>query len=531
MLEKKLKIALKEFKRNNFSKAEKLYAECLSIDPNLPEVHNLLGNIKLNSGNIITSINYFKKAIELKPNFSGAFCNLGLAYKKLKNNELALENYYKAINLNPKNFKALFNLATYFKEKNDIENAEKFYLKTIDVMPNLLEAHNNLFELYDGSNQINKIKIFLNNMKANLGEVPIYNYYLGIYEFRKKNFQSSIEILESFDLDEKDFNKNIIKAGILAKSYDSIKDYKKAFRYFTQSNNIFKSVYEKRIDPNNYINFINKRINFFTNQRKFQAIKFNNSHTNNDPVFLVGFPRSGTTLLDTILRTHDLIDVLEELPLIDNFINILEKKNKYDLSELNNTNKMTFESMRNIYFDERNKHVSYNKDKIVIDKLPLNIIHAAEISYFFPSAKFILALRNPYDVVLSCFMQQFGPNRATINFTSIEETAKLYDLVMNLWFIYIDKFNLEIHQIKYENVVKNFELTIKNLLNFLDLEWSEKLLNFNKTALKRGIINTPSSSQVNQPLYNKSIDRWKNYENQFNKVKIILDKWVLKFNY
>ena len=238
MLEKKLKIALKEFKRNNFSKAEKLYSECLSIDPNLPEVHNLLGNIKLNSGNIITSINYFKKAIELNPNFSGAFCNLGLAYKKLKNNELALENYYKAINLNPKNFKALFNLATYFKEKNDIENAEKFYLKTIDVMPNLLEAHNNLFELYDGSNQINKIKIFLNNMKANLGEVPIYNYYLGIYEFRKKNFQRSIEILESFDLDEKDFNKNIIKAGILAKSYDSIKEYKKAFRYFTQSNNI-----------------------------------------------------------------------------------------------------------------------------------------------------------------------------------------------------------------------------------------------------------------------------------------------------
>ena len=531
MLEKKLKIALKEIKRNNILKAEKLYLDCLAIDPNLPEVHNILGNMKLNAGNVQESIKYFNKAIQLKPNFSGAFCNLGLAYKKLKNEKIALENYFKALNLNPNNFKALFNLATFYKEKNDIENAEKFYLKSINIMPNLLEAHNNLFELYDSSNQTDKIKIFLNNMKNNLGEIPLYYYYLGIYEFRKKNYQSSINILENLDLDKKDFNKSTIKSGILAKSYDSIKDYKKAFKYFSESNNIFKSVYEKRIDPNNYINFINKRINFFSKQKKCQPIKFNNLDDINDPVFLVGFPRSGTTLLDTILRTHDLIDVLEELPLIDNFINILEKKNKNDLSELQNISEISFNSMRKTYFDERSKHIPNNNNKTLIDKLPLNIIHAAEILYFFPKAKFILALRNPYDVVLSCFMQQFGPNRATINFTSIKDTAKLYDLVMSLWFIYIEKFNITTHEIKYENIVKSFEPSIKKLLFFLNLEWSEELKNFNKTAIKRGIINTPSSSQVNQPLYDKSIDRWRNYENEFVEVKNILDKWVKKFNY
>ena len=168
MIQKKIDLAFEALKSNNLIKAKKLFEDAISIDPNLPAVYNILGNIELNSGNAQGSIKLFQKAIELNPNFSGAFCNLGLAFKRLKNEKSALENYFQAIDKDPKNFKAYFNLGNLYKEKNDLDNAEKFFIKVVNLVPNMLEAYNNLFELYDKSNQLNKLEDFLNNTKSNL---------------------------------------------------------------------------------------------------------------------------------------------------------------------------------------------------------------------------------------------------------------------------------------------------------------------------------------------------------------------------
>ena len=98
MIQKKLDSAQNALKNKDFKKAKKLFEEVISINPNLPAVYNTLGNIELNFGNLNESVKFFKKAIELKPNFSGALCNLGLAFKRLKNEKLAINNYLKAIN-------------------------------------------------------------------------------------------------------------------------------------------------------------------------------------------------------------------------------------------------------------------------------------------------------------------------------------------------------------------------------------------------------------------------------------------------
>ena len=92
-------------------------------------------------------------------------------------------------------------------------------------------------------------------------------------------------------------------------------------------------------------------------------------------------------------------------------------------------------------------------------------------------------------------------------------------------------FKVNYHIIKYEDLVNNFEISVNNLLNFLNLEWSDNVKEFYKTAERRGIVNTPSYRQINQPLYKKSIERWKNYEGEFSEVKQILDKWKKIFNY
>ena len=531
MLQKKLNLAQNALKNKDFKKAKKLFEEVISINPNLPAVYNTLGNIELNFGNLNESVKFFKKAIELKPNFSGALCNLGLAFKRLKNETFAINNYLKAIEVDPKNHIAYFNLGNLYKEKNDLDNAEKFFFKVIGLVPNMLEVYDNLFELYDKSNQLNKLNNFIKNTKNNLGETSLVKYFSGIYEFRKKKYLKAIDILENTELDQKDFNRNAIKYEILAQSYDCIGKYNTAYKYFVDSNNIFKNVYEKQIDKNFYIEHVKKRMNFFSNNKFKSQNSFSAKNKINDPVFLIGFPRSGTTLLDSILRSHNSIDVLEEKPLVENFIKDLEQEINKDFSKLNNIDQKLFSKIRKRYFQDRNQYIKFNKEKIYVDKLPLNIVHVAEIFSFFPNSKFILALRNPYDVVLSCFMQYFGANSAMLNFTSLKDTVKLYDLVMSLWLIYFEKFPLKVHKIKYEQIVQDFDHTVTKLLSFLELEWSDNVKEFYKMAEKRGIINTPSYRQINQPLYKKSIERWKNYESEFSEVKDILDKWKQIFNY
>ena len=128
-------------------------------------------------------------------------------------------------------------------------------------------------------------------------------------------------------------------------------------------------------------------------------------------------------------------------------------------------------------------------------------------------------------------MQNFMLNHAMANFLNLDDTLKLYDLTMSLWKRYTNVFTIDRHLIRYEDVVSNFKKTIGNLLKFLNVKWSDNVIEFYKTAEKRGIINTPSYNQVSQPIYSNSMYRWKNYEKEFTKSNISLENWVKEFNY
>jgi hypothetical protein len=187
--------------------------------------------------------------------------------------------------------------------------------------------------------------------------------------------------------------------------------------------------------------------------------------------------------------------------------------------------------LKDLYNTERQNYIKFEDGKIYVDKFPLNIIYLAEINKIFPNAKYILALRNPRDSVLSCFMQSFTPNDAMSNMLSINDASNLYDRTMHLFKMYEKILNLNIYQVKYEEVISNFESTIKGLLKFLEVEWTDDLNEFYKTAENKRIISTPSYDQVNKPLYNHSIGRWKNYEDKFIDTSEIFKKWNKEFNY
>ena len=371
----------------------------------------------------------------------------------------------------------------------------------------------------------------LKSAKNKFDKNPIIDFFEGISQYRKNNFEKTIEIFEKLEIDARDTPKNIVKFNILAKCYDHSEMHDKAFKLFEITNKLMNNAYRNKFDKNKYIKLIDERTDFFsqTNFKKWESKIQNDGE--NDPIFLVGFPRSGTTLLDTILRTHSSIEVLEEKPIVDKLIKQLHNHLNNDFMKLNELDENIRQELRSLYFETRDTFVSYENDKIYIDKLPLNIVYIGELLQIFPNSKFILALRNPYDSVMSCFMQPFIPNDAMANFYNLLDTSKLYDQVFRLWTQYEEKLDIKFHKIKYEEIVENFDTSILNLLKFLDLEWDNKLKEFYKTAENRGIINTPSYNQINKPLYTKSVGRWKNYKKYFEELDPILKKWNSKFNY
>jgi hypothetical protein len=326
---------------------------------------------------------------------------------------------------------------------------------------------------------------------------------------------------------------NLIKYhDLLAKNLDFLDESNSAFDHFNLRNNIKSNqLHNKIYDKNIILDLIQNYKKYFIkiNLDKFTKPVIPEKYQT--PIFLVGFPRSGTTLLDSILRSHSKILVLEEKLIISSIRDRFFEKNNNKINSLELLSDDDILSLQSEYFDML--HEIMNEDihnKIIIDKLPLNLIEVAFIKRVFPQSKFILMLRHPCDTVLSCFMSDFKINEGMASFYNLKDATILYNEVFSLWDQYLEVYDLAYHIVKYEEVVLNFDNTIKKTINFLNVEWEEDVKNFNATALARKKINTPSYNQVVQPLYEKSINRWKKYD-EIKKIYSSLEHWIKKYNY
>ena len=167
----------------------------------------------------------------------------------------------------------------------------------------------------------------------------------------------------------------------------------------------------------------------------------------------------------------------------------------------------------------------------MIDKMPLNIVHAVMIWRIFPRAKMILALRHPYDVCLSCFMQNFEIAPAMANFFTLEDAANLYGKVMTLWRKYVRVPPFDVHVVKYEDFVEDFETETGALLKFLGTEWVDSMIEYTEHAKKRARIATVSYDQVVEPIYQSAQFRWKRYRNEIGTSLDSLKPFVELFGY
>lgn len=244
------------------------------------------------------------------------------------------------------------------------------------------------------------------------------------------------------------------------------------------------------------------------------------------PAFLVGFPRSGTTLLDTFLLGHRDITVLEEVRVLD-----FAAEQIGEVAQLPSASAASLERAREAYFAEMDRHVEPGFSGLVIDKLPLNLLGAPFMEAMFPDTPIIFAQRHPCDAVLSGFIQSFVMNDAMASFLTIEDAADLYDAVMSGWFAIRDAIALNVHTVRYERLVEDPESELRPLVEFLGLEWDPKMLAHTETARERGAIITPSYDQVTEPLSTRPVGRWKRYRKQLAPVLPVLLPWAERLGY
>ena len=168
---------------------------------------------------------------------------------------------------------------------------------------------------------------------------------------------------------------------------------------------------------------------------------------------------------------------------------------------------------------------------MLIDKSPLFLTKAVLIQRLFPNARFILALRHPCDVLLSCFMSNFRLNNAMSNFLRLEDAAEFYDLTFQHWERARALFPLNVHTIVYERLVEDVEAEVRPLFDFLGLDWRDEALDHRATAKARGLITTASYSQVVEPIYKRAAGRWEGYRHHLEPILPVLRPWVEKFGY
>ena len=553
--------------QGKFESAVIAYKKAISIKPNYAEACNNLGNTLLEQGEPDGAISSYKKAIfidsnyaeanynmgvalssankpeeailaynnaiSIKPNYPEAYCNLGNAHKEIGKLNEAIDLYRNAISINPNFAQAHNNLGKVFQEQDKLELAMEAYKKATSIDLEYSEAWTNGAEALEKWNKLEELDDWLKQAHRNFKVVPSdISYFQSKFFWRMKKRKEALKLLSTIDLKTVSENRKQGFLNLKAKCFESSKNFSKAYDCFFEMNLLAKKS-DTYLNSNSDKFFANTK-----NQLEQLKLKLTSGATDSEdndvtisPVFLVGFPRSGTTLMDTILRSHSKIEVLEEKPTVV-AAKAAIRKNGYNEIHNNIFPIDILSEAKAAYIKEFRKYIkSSDTSSVYIDKLPLNLIEVPLINQLFPAAKFILALRHPFDTILSCWMQDFEINAAMANMVDLDRIVDLYCIAMETFKICRSEYNLNVHTIRYEDLLEDLKGESSALLTFLDLTWETKMEDYRATALKRGRINTPSYSQVSQPIYKEAKYRWVNYKEYLDKYSDQIAPWIQEFGY
>lgn len=474
------------------------FTQADAIAQNNPPVLNSIGVLLKERGDLAGARARLENAARLNPSFVEAHYNLAAALAAMDERDLARASYENAILANPKSAEALGRFAKFLEEEHDAERARDLATRALAIAPTNASAH-----------------LALAGLDATAGD------HASVVQRMEAVLGGAAQAPQSAAL----------FYGMLSRSLEKLGRYGESFAACAQANNIQHAYYAalmaRQKSPRSPAT-VDRLVEYFE-AADIGAWTSYDDLEGRSPVFLLGFPRSGTTLLDQILSSHDRIAVLEEKEnMIDAWSELIVPED--GLARLAFLRREEVERYRKLYWDRIGSHVHAPEGTLIVDKLPLDTALVGLIHRLFPEAKVIFALRDPRDVVLSCFQQTFAMNVAMYQFLKLDTAARYYDQVMSLGRLYRRKLPLNLHEVRYENVVGDLRGEIEPLLAFLGLDWNDAVERYYEAARKR-VIKTPSAKQVIEKPYQSSIGKWRHYDKQMTPILPLLEPWVKEFGY
>ena len=457
-----------------FDKSLKILDKAIKLDDKNIHVLNNLGLAHTYLGNYQIANEYYKRTLEIKPDFLNVLINLANLKEKLNLNSEAIEVLKIALKYYPEDYFLHYTIGTIYQFLGDFKNSHLHYRKSLSINPSYTEIYRLMsmtkkFQKGDDDIEIIKNKI----QDKNLAEIKKMHLYFA-----------------------------------LGKAFDDTKDFDNSFINYKMGNDIKDKLLKFNFDLDKKI-FLNFKNNF-EKQTNNLSLEIN---SDKKIIFIIGMPRSGTSLIEQVLSAHDDVAGAGELTFLTDAIykEFFSNPNKFDIT---NITKEKLKKIQAFYIDRINQ-LSYS-EKYIVDKAPLNFKWTGFIKMVFPNSYIINCNRDPMDICWSNYKQYYSSSNLgfAYNLKKLGQFYNLYNEYMNFWAKTLGEKNLL--SIQYENFTENFKDEVKKLLSFCDLSWSTKCIEFYKS---KNSVSTASLAQVRQPIYKTSVAAWENYSSYLEDLK------------
>lgn len=505
--------------RGDADRALRAYEAVLEREPDDSASLNNVGNLLAAMGRTDEAVTAFEHAITHSPREVDIYLNLADVLGKADRAAARLKVMKDVAAIAPDDRRVLTELALAHAHADEFDQALAKLEDVVERFPDFGESHIELGRLYEAFNRIDDLERLLNSLGGN-DAPPETNFLAAWLAQRQGRFDDAAMLAAAIPASVHPMRRWHLVGSIEERRGNSAE----AFAAFERMN-IEALADAPPLPGPGYRASINAERARWTAE---WAARWPDDPAQEDdakvPIFLVGFPRSGTTLLDTMLMGLETLSVLEERPMLATLQQRLGKRDLVSLSA------DEIRALRKDYFAVAAQWGG-DANRQLVDKHPLNMTRVPLIRRLFPQARIILSERHPYDVVLSCFMANFQLNTAMRSFTSLEETALTYDAVLGAWETATSLLQVKHHAVRYERLVVDAEAEMRPLVEWLGLTWSDALLDHTATAAKRGRVRTASYSQIGEPLYARARYRWKRYADQIAPVIPVLKPWADRLGY
>ncbi len=526
-----LQQATAAMERRAFGEAVALCEQVLARYGEEPNALMLLGLAQMEAGDVNGAIALYERARQLMPGHIHVLTNLGAAYRAAGLLNDAREALEAALRVDRRHAIAQNSLGNVLLDLGVREEAKRAYERALAVQSSYAEPIAGLARIAEEEHRLDDalriagraLSLAPQNVSAQMTRAKVL-----LRSDEAAAAATGLEmLLRAPSLSP---TNRVVAQGHLGEAYEKLGRYDEAFAAFSRANQLLEQAAGEFGNDRSYLapQSIARLTDFIA------GVDVSTWQTTPDlspsPVFVIGFPRSGTTLVDQILASHPKVTTLEERD------NLMEAGRALagvdtDFARLEHISEGEAERLRAGYWAGVNAGLAgAPMREVFVDKLPLNAALLPVIHRLFPSAKIVLALRDPRDCVLSCYQQRFGMNAAMYQLLRLDTAVAYYDAVMRLVQTCRAKLPIDVHEVRYEAVIGDFDASVGALLSFLGLPWDDAVRGYAETA-KRRVIATPSASQVVQPLYTSSRGKWLNYRRFLDPVLPVLEPWVAAFGY